>query len=196
MIPVERVVVEIGQHALCVVDEVDVSLGCVLLCAVFGGGFFILRNFDVGQPVFGRDFGMFRFCRFLARTGTLLGDGDGGRFCAAENGDDGFSGSWLDIFRKRGGNGVLPALPKVGERVIQVSPLPGDSTEACHSPVVSKLTVCFSPLSAAIVADNASWGIRMACSSSVLLSVQLPPPTLIPEGLRLLIAFSYDKKVC
>ena len=30
---------------------------------------------------------LFRFCRFLARTGTLLGDGDGGRFCAAENGD-------------------------------------------------------------------------------------------------------------
>lgn len=110
MIPVERVVVEIGQHALCVVDEVDVSLGCALFCAVFGGGFFILRNFDVGQPVFGRDFGMFRFCRFLARTGTLLGDGDGGRFCAAENGDDGFSGSWLDIFRKRGGNGVFTGI--------------------------------------------------------------------------------------
>ena len=81
--------------------------------------FFILRNFDVGQSGFrASSFGMVSgFARFLARTGTLLGDGDGGRFCAAENGDDGRfrEVGWI-IFRKRGGNGVLPALPKVGER--------------------------------------------------------------------------------
>lgn len=101
---------------------------------------------------------MFRFCRFLARTGTLLGDGDGGRFCAAENGDDGFSGSWLDIFRKRGGNGVFTGIAEGRRKGDPSVAATGDSTEACHSPVVSKLTVCFSPLSAAIVADNASWG--------------------------------------
>ena len=118
-------------------------------------------------------------------TGTLLGDGDGGRFCAQRMVMTAFREVGWIFLRKAWRVMVFYRHCRRSAKVSSVAAT-GEPLRSHHSGGFQKLTVCFSPLSAAIVADNASWGIEWPVLRRCCCRCNFPH---LSRRVRLLIAF-------